>query len=150
MTLTRWNPVRDLIRVQNEMDRLVDRFFTPDLFEETFTEFGGWLPNTDIAEDKDKFTVQMELPGLTKEDVHITFQNGTLRVEGERKQEEEKEGVNYHRTERRYGKFVRTFNLGSGIQQDKIDATFKDGILTIHLPKVEEVKPKEIPVKVSK
>jgi HSP20 family protein len=148
MTLVRWNPSRDLLRIQDEMNRMVDRFFSPDLFEEG--SFGGsnWLPSMNVQEDKDNFSIGLELPGLSKDDVKLTLSDGTLTIEGERKQEEEKEGVNYHRVERRYGKFLRSFKLPVHVKEDKVEATFKDGILKILVPKAEEVKPKQIEVKV--
>jgi HSP20 family protein len=109
----------------------------------------NWFPVVDIKENKDEFAVLAELPGMKKEDVHITFSDGKLVIEGERKKEQEENEANYHRVERSYGKFCRTFQLPSGIQANKIAADFKDGILKIKLPKSEEVKPKEIEVKVS-
>lgn len=149
MTLVRWNPARDLFKIQDEMNRVMDRFFSPDLFEGSTLDTSAWLPNMDVREDKDNFTLSVELPGLSKDDVKLTFRDGMLTIEGERRQEEEKEGENYHRIERRYGKFLRSFKLPTYVKEDKIEATFKDGILNILLPKAEEVKPKEIKVKVS-
>lgn len=149
MKLVRWNPARDLLKVQDEMNRMVDRFFSPDLFEESDFAAASWMPSMDVRENKDNFTVSLELPGLKKEDVKLTFREGTLTIEGERKQEEETGDVNIHRVERRYGKFLRSFQLPTQVQEGKIDAVFKDGILTIKVPKAEEVKPKEIEVKIS-
>lgn len=148
MTLARWNPVRDLFNLQDEMTRMMDRFISPEVFEESELIYPSrWHFNVDIVEDKDKYIVTAELPGLNREDIHIYFKEGALVIEGERKKEREEKGLNYHRLERRYGKFYRTFNLGSKVKVDKINATYKDGILTVDLPKVEEVKPKEIEVK---
>jgi HSP20 family protein len=149
MTLVRWNPVRDLYKIQDEMNQVMDRFFSPDLFEGSTIDTSAWIPSMDVREDKDNFAISMELPGLKKEDVKLTFKEGTLTVEGERKQEEETEDVNYHRVERRYGKFLRSFKLPTYVKEDKIEATFKDGILNIVVPKAEEVKPKQIQVKIS-
>lgn len=150
MTLVRWNPVRDFFNIQDEMNRMMDRFVTRDLFEDSEMVYPSrWFFNVDIAENKDEYIVTAELPGLKKDDIHISFKEGMLIIEGERKEERQDENWNYHRTERRYGKFYRTFNLGDRVKVDAIDATYKDGILTVHLPKVEEVKPKEIPVKVN-
>jgi len=89
------------------------------------------------------------LPGLKKKDIHVSYQDGMLTLEGERKRESKIKEENYHRIERSYGKFSRSFQLPSGVQADKIDAKFRDGILTITVPKAEEAKPKEIEVKVA-
>ena len=149
MKLVRWSPARDLLNIQDEMNRVMDRFFSPELFEGSDFSTSRWLPNMDVQEDKDRFTISMELPGLSKDDVSLTVREGMLTIEGERKQEEEKEGVNYHRVERRYGKFLRSFQLPVRVQEDKIEAVFKDGVLTVQIPKAEEVKPKQIAVKIA-
>lgn len=149
MKLVRWSPARDLLNIQDEMNRVMDRFFSPELFEGSDFSTSRWLPNMDVQEDKDRFTISMELPGLSKDDVSLTVREGMLTIEGERKQEDEKEGVNYHRVERRYGKFLRSFQLPIRVQEDKIEAVFKDGILTVQIPKAEEVKPKQIAVKIA-
>jgi HSP20 family protein len=150
MALVRWRPMRDMMNVQDEMNRLFDRFFGKELWDEDeqLSQM-NWFPVVDIKENKDEFAIFAELPGMKKEDVHITFSDGKLVIEGERKKEQEEKEANYHRVERSYGKFCRTFQLPSGIQANKIAADFKDGILKIKLPKSEEVKPKEIEVKVS-
>lgn len=150
MAIVRWRPMRDMMNVQDEMNRLFDRFFGKELWDEDeqLSQM-NWFPVVDIKENKDEFAVFAELPGMKKEDVHITFSDGKLVIEGERKKEQEEKEANYHRVERSYGKFCRTFQLPSGIQANKIAADFKDGILKIKLPKSEEVKPKEIEVKVS-
>jgi HSP20 family protein len=150
MAIVRWRPMRDMMNVQDEMNRLFDRFFGKELWDEDeqLSQM-NWFPVVDIKENKDEFAIFAELPGMKKEDVHITFSDGKLVIEGERKKEQEEKEANYHRVERSYGKFCRTFQLPSGIQANKIAADFKDGILKIKLPKSEEVKPKEIEVKVS-
>ncbi|MCK6619542.1 MAG: Hsp20/alpha crystallin family protein [Calditrichaceae bacterium] len=149
MKLVRWSPARDLLNIQDEMNRVMDRFFSPELFEGSDFSTSRWLPNMDVQEDKDRFTISMELPGLSKADVILTVREGVLTIEGERKQEDEKEGVNYHRVERRYGKFLRSFQLPVRVQEDKIEAVFKEGVLTVQIPKAEEVKPKQIAVKIA-
>lgn len=149
MKLVRWSPARDLLNIQDEMNRVMDRFFSPELFEGSDFSTSRWLPNMDVQEDRDRFTISMELPGLSKDDVSLTVREGVLTIEGERKQEDEKEGVNYHRVERRYGKFLRSFQLPVRVQEDKIEAVFKEGVLTVQIPKAEEVKPKQIAVKIA-
>jgi HSP20 family protein len=107
-----------------------------------------WAPLTDISEDEDNFVLKLDLPGIKKENVKINYENGQLSISGERKHESEKKNAKFHRVERSYGKYFRSFNLPSKIQEDKIDAEFKDGQLTITVPKSEEAKPKQIEVKV--
>ena len=148
MKLTLWNPGNDLFGTHREMSKMMDRFFSPDLFGEMMFNSSGWLPGMDVAEDKDKFTVNVELPGLSKDDVNITFKEGVLTIEGERKKENDKKDADFHIVERSYGKFRRSFSLPVPVKENKIDATFKEGVLTIALPKAEEVKAKKINVKV--
>ena len=150
MTLVRWRPFRDFSGLQDEMNRMMDRFISPEMFNDSELAYpSNWHFNVDIAENKDEFEVVAELPGLKKNEIHISFKEGALVIEGERKEEKEEKEKNFHRTERRYGKFCRTFNLGNRVKVDAIDASYKDGVLKVRLPKVEEVKPKEIPVKIS-
>ncbi|GAB4288197.1 MAG: Hsp20/alpha crystallin family protein [Ignavibacteriaceae bacterium] len=153
MTLVKWNPVRDLLDVEREFNRLFnsfeERFGFPRLRdEENGYENAVWMPLTDISEDKDNFFLQIDLPGVKKEDVKINYADGQLSISGERKQEKEDKNSKYHRVERTYGKYFRSFTLPSKIKEDKIEAEFKDGQLMITIPKAEEAKPKEIEVKV--
>jgi HSP20 family protein len=150
MTLVKWRPMRDIFNFQDEMSRVFDRFFDRSLVEdEENISFSKWYPQVDISENIDSFMVLAELPGLSKDEVHITFTDGLLKIEGERKREKEDKDTNFHRVERVYGKFCRTFQLPKQIKNDKVSADFKDGILKIDLPKADEVKPKEIEVKAS-
>jgi len=150
MTLVRWRPTRDLMSMQDEMNRIFDRFFSRDVWsdDEDINRY-DWHPTVDVSENKDEYLLNVDLPGLSKEDIHITFTNGILKLEGERKKEKEEKESNYHRVERVFGKFCRTFQIPNRVKSEKISADFKDGILSIRLPKSEEVKPKEIEVKVS-
>ena len=143
MTLVKWNPSRNLL---NWGDNLFEDFFNSDRFLTQNRE--GWYPAVDIVEDDNGYHVQMELPGLTKEDVKISFREGVLYISGEKKYEKEDEKKNYHHYERRYGKFERAFRIHSDVIVDKIDANFKNGVLVVELPKAEIAKPKEIEVKV--
>jgi HSP20 family protein len=155
MSLIRWNPTResmtwpsDVFNVQREINRVFDNFFRGGSQWDDTQELTAWTPAVDIAELEDRFQVRMELPGVNKDDVKITLENNILTVRGEKKQEKEDAGKNYHRVERSYGAFQRSFTLPVTIKSDRIDAGFKDGILTIALPKSEEAKPKQIEVKV--
>jgi len=147
MTLVRWRPMRDLWNIQEEMNRAFGSFFGRTDREE-LTD-GYWAPAVDIAENKDNLMVNVEVPGMKKEDVKVTFQDGILTIKGERKQEKEEKDKSFHRVERSYGSFCRSFTLPNVVQGDKIKANYKDGVLSIALPKVEEAKPKEISIDVA-
>lgn len=153
MTLVKFNPVRDLLNFEREFNRmfnaLENRFGisrAPEMDEEY--ENAVWMPLTDIYEDNDKYTLKVDLPGIKKEDVKINYANGKLSISGERVQENETKDAKWHRIEKSYGKYYRSFTLPEQIQEDKISAEFKDGLLTITIPKAEEAKPKEIEIKV--
>ncbi len=155
MALTRWKPERelstwspfgDLVNMQRELGRVFDNLFS-DAKGDVFV--ADWAPRVDVMEQKDSYIIKAEMPGVNKDDVRITLHENVLSIRGEKKQEKEEKDVNYHRIERSYGTFERQFALPTGVKSDKIDASYKDGILTVPLPKVEEAKPKEIEVKVS-
>ncbi len=107
----------------------------------------AWLPAMDIRESKDAYTVTAELPGMSKKEFDITVEDNVLTVSGERSFDEENEDENYHRIERSYGSFKRSFTLPIQVVQDRVDARYKDGILTISLPKAEEAKQRKIEIK---
>jgi HSP20 family protein len=153
MSIIRWNPTRelasfpsDIFSMQREMNRMFDNFFRgadePGLLN------GSWLPAVDVAEEENEYVVKVELPGVNKDDVKITLESNILTVRGEKKAEKETKDKNYHRMERSYGSFQRSFTLPTSVKNDKIDAQYRDGILSITLPKAEEAKPKQIEVKV--
>lgn len=142
--LVRWTPFRDLMNIQDEMNRLFEDFFRRPAQS---GEMGTWTPVMDVSETNDKITVKMDLPGVTKEDVNISIIGDTLQVKGEKKQEKEVKEENYHRIERTYGSFFRSVELPSRVVAEKITAKFKDGVLTIELPKADEVKPHAIEIK---
>jgi HSP20 family protein len=137
-----------MMNMQKEINRMFDSFFRGSQIEDESLVPAAWCPAVDIAEHDDEFVVKMELPGVSREDVKITMQNHVLLVHGEKKQDKESKGSNYHRVERSYGAFQRTFTLPATVRSEKIDANFADGILNITLPKAEEAKPERIEVKV--
>jgi len=153
MSLIRYNPVRDLLSVEREFSRLFSdlegRFSFPSkkTSDEEY-ENAVWMPLTDIYEDNDNYRLVLDLPGLTKSDVKLSYSNGELKISGERQQQKEEKEGKYHRVERTYGKFFRSFRLPEKIQEDKIEAEFKDGQLTVLIPKAEEIKPKELTITV--
>jgi HSP20 family protein len=122
----------------------IDRMFRD--FHEDFDRESRWFPSVDIAEDQDKLVLSAELPGLKKDDVKINLEGKTLTIQGERKAQADNRNERYYRTERFYGKFNRSFTLNSEIDAEKIQADFKDGVLTINLPKSEAVKPRQITI----
>jgi HSP20 family protein len=153
MTLTRWNPSKELINMEREFGKLFDAFNSRFGFKnngDDNEDFANavWAPLTDIMEDNDKYVLQLDLPGIKKEDVKITYNNGQLTISGERKYEKEDKDSTYHHIERAFGKYYRSFNLPEKIVEDKINAEFKDGTLNITIPKAEDAKPKQIEVKI--
>jgi HSP20 family protein len=145
--LTKWNPLRELEEIQSRLSSLFGRTPLRGLGEETMT-VSEWTPLVDITEDEKEYLIKAELPEVKKEDVKVTVENGTLSITGERKVEKEEKGKKYHRVERAYGSFMRSFTLPEGTTGDKVSAEFTDGVLKVHLPKSEEAKPKSIDVKV--
>ena len=139
-----------------ELDRTND-FFNDDFFfgslfpameKALISNRGGWFPAIDVMEDKDQFTVKADLPGLKKEDIRVSCENGILTIEGDRRTETETKEKNYHKIERSYGRFVRSLNLGQVVDQAKIKAQYKDGVLELVLPKTERAKPRAIDIHV--
>jgi HSP20 family protein len=144
--LEKWDPFRDLMSIQNEMNRLFGRTFGNG-GELGFD--GTWVPAVDIHESADKIELSVDLPGIDPKDVDVTVEDSTLTITGERRfAHEEKEG-SFQRIERRYGAFSRTVTLPSTADTERIDGKFDQGVLTIEVPKREEAKPKKITVKAS-
>lgn len=141
--LTRWDPFREMMAIRNTMDRMFDNALTgsPSNWQPM-----NWDLALDVSESQDEFIVKASLPGIDPEDLEITFTNNTLTIKGETREENEEEGERYHLRERRYGTFSRSITLPAGIEGDKIDARYENGVLKLHLPKVEEVKPKKISI----
>jgi HSP20 family protein len=136
-----------LSRLRREIDRLFD---TPFGFLAPATSFfEGWTPAVDIYEDKDKYVIKAELPGMKKEEIEVSLDGNTLSISGERKQEEEKREGDRYRSERFFGRFQRSVTVPVAVQSGNIQAGYKDGVLTVTLPKSEESKPKQIQVNAS-
>ena len=144
MAIVRWEPARELASM--EIDRL-NRMFS-DFYSEAFSR-SAWVPPVDIYEtDEHEVVLKAELPDMKREDINLTFENGVLTLRGERKFEHEIKKDNFHRMERRYGSFSRSFTLPNTVDAARISASYKDGVLTITLPQREEAKPKQIAVTV--
>ncbi len=155
MALIRWNPTHDLVTmpsemlgIQREINRMFDSFFRGGMSDSDDLMQSAWSPAVDIAERENDYLVKVELPGVNKDDVKITLQDNILSIRGEKKHEKETNEQNYHRVERAYGAFQRSFTLPTTVRADRIEAAYKDGILSVTLPKAEEAKPKQIEVKV--
>jgi HSP20 family protein len=150
--LTRWNPFRELEDMQRRMTTLLDwspfRRANLTTDEENITS-PEWAPLVDIAEDDKEYLIKVELPEVSKDDVKVTVENGTLTITGERKAEKEEKGRKFHRIERVYGRFARSFTIPEDAEDDNVKAEFKDGVLRVHLAKSEKARPKQIEVKVN-
>jgi HSP20 family protein len=149
MAIVRFEPFRDLLKTQREFNRLFSDAF-PRLFGEEEPSTRTWAPAVDIYETENDIVLKAELPGVDPKDVEVRVEDNTLFLKGERKFEKEVKEENYHRVERSYGSFARSFSLPSSIAADKVTAEYKDGLLTLTMPKREEVKPKTIKINVSK
>jgi HSP20 family protein len=147
MDLVRWEPFEGLTRIQSRISDLFDDTFGRSRTVQNFAN-GVWFPPVDILESKDSYLIRAELPGIKKENFNLEVKDGTLTLSGERKFEEAANGVEYHRVERVSGKFVRSFYLPQTVKSDDIKATYRDGILEVHVPKAEEAKPKQIAISV--
>lgn len=145
MALIRWTP-RGLVDFRNEFDRLFDNFFHYPGEEET--SLTAFSPAVDIEEKDKEFQISAELPGIKKDDIKISLKNNVLTISGEKTQSKEEKDKNYHRTERIFGKFERSFRLPEYASQENINAEFKDGILHVSIPKLQESISKQIEVKV--
>ena len=144
MAMSRWDPFRDLMGIQNELNRLFGRTYGG---ESSGSSAGAWVPPLDIFETKDKFVVTVELPGVSPEDVDVSVEDSTLSIRGERSFYDDVAEESFHRVERRYGAFARSLSLPQTAMADDIQATFDKGVLTIEIPKAEEAKPRRISIK---
>ena len=147
--LTRWNPFREMEELQNRIETL----FNLDPSRYTVAKDGkkmvsSWTPPVDITEDEKEYVIKAELPEVQKGDVKVTVENGVLTIAGERKLEKEEKDRKYHRVERVYGSFVRSFRVPDDTDDAKVAADFRDGVLTVRLVKHEKARPKTIEVKV--
>jgi HSP20 family protein len=154
MSLIRWNPGElatfpaDILSMQREMNKMFNNFFRGGVQDDGDLIPSAWTPAVDVAEHEGEYIVKVELPGVAREDVKITMQENILTIRGEKKAEKEAHEPNFHRVERSYGSFQRSFTLPTHVKNDRIEASYRDGILTVTLPKAEDAKPKQIEVKV--
>ena len=145
MTLVRWDPWRE---IEDMFDRYTRAVGQPRTGSQDVVATGDWAPRVDISETDKEFVIKAEIPEVKKEDVKITVDNGVMTIHGERKQEKEEKGKKFHRVERCYGSFTRSFTLPDNVDETKIKASFKDGMLNLQIQKTEGAKPKAIEIKV--
>ena len=143
MTIVRWEPLRELSSLQNEMNRLFNTVF------DTPAPNGGarrWVPAMDLVETAEDFVLRADLPGMKQEDVKIEVEDNTLTISGERKAEHEAREEGFYRLERAFGTFSRSLTLPKGVNTEAVSASFANGVLEVHIPKPEDVKPRRIEI----
>lgn len=150
----RWNPFKEMDTLHNQLASLLGRDFgrvslRDDGNKEESVRVTEWAPLVDIAEDEKEYLIKAELPEVNKKDLSVTVENGVLTIRGERHFEKEEKNKRYHRVERAYGNFTRSFTLPEDADETKVSAVFKDGVLQVGLAKCEQAKPKNIDIKVS-
>ena len=146
MSITRYDPFRDLKTLQDEVNRLFSTNFSRGFGDESFAR-GAWTPNVDIFENKDEIVLEAELPGMNREDFELTIENNVLTLRGERRFEKKDEADNYHRVERAYGAFSRSFTLPQTVSAENAAAEYKNGVLRVTLRKRDAVKARRIEIK---
>ncbi len=151
MAIVRWEPFRDLLAIQDRMNRIFDESFRGmnRQGDDDWALGGAWAPLVDIYEREGNIELKAELPGVDPKDVDVRVENNVLTLRGERRIDKEVKRESYHRVERAYGSFSRSFTLPSMVDTEKIKAEFKDGVLHLTLPKKEEAKPRQISIKIS-
>ncbi len=143
--LTRWDPVQEMLNLR----RTVDRFFDNVSPDRDWQQPSMWGLAVDLVENKDDFVVKASIPGINPDDLDISYSDDTLTIKGEIKEEKDVKEDQYHMRERRYGSFMRSITLPTKIKGDAIEANYQNGVVTLRLPKAEEVKPKRIAIKVN-
>src|SRR5215470_8703621 len=145
MNLVTWDPYRELSTLQDRVNRIFGGGLTRRERDEEMS-LGAWMPPVDIVEEKDRILMTAELPGFQEKDIQIQMEGGVLTLRGERRTETEREGKTYHRMERSYGQFVRSFTLPNNVDRENIKASFHNGLLEVELPKREEARPRQIKI----
>ena len=143
MAIIRWDPFRDLVTLRDGMNRLFEDVVT-SRGEEKDLVASSWAPSVDIFETENEVVLTAEVPGIDEKDIEIKVEDNSLTIRGERKFEKETKEENYHRIERSYGSFFRSFTLPSYVDQDKVEAQYENGVLKIQMPKKVEVKPRKV------
>jgi HSP20 family protein len=144
LSITRWEPYRDVLSFHNRLSQI---FNDPTARPHDSDGFGAWMPPVDIVEEGERLVFRAEIPGMAREDIEVKVENGTLTLRGEKRQEKNSTEGSAHRVERLYGSFVRSFSLPTSVDAEKIQATYKDGVLELVLPKAEQSRPRRIAIK---
>jgi len=150
MALTRWDPFRDLVTLQDRMNRLFEDSLSRSKTTDQEMAMGAWTPAVDIYETPEHVVLRADLPGIAEKDIDVRIENNVLVLRGERKFLKEAKEEDYHRIERSYGVFSRTFQLPGTIDQNKIQAVHQDGVLEVRLPKREDSKPRQVKIDIKK
>jgi HSP20 family protein len=150
MAIVRWEPFRDLLSLQERMNRMFDESYRHRGSEDDWAVGGSWAPAVDIFERDGNIVLKAELPGVDPKDVQVHLENNVLTLRGERKFDQEVKKESYHRVERSYGAFSRSFHLPTTVDVNNIKADYKDGVLNVALPKREEARAKQITINVGK
>ncbi len=149
MTLVRWEPFKEIVSLQDRMNQILEEpFFRPFFEEKNGHGLSTWAPSVDVYEDTEKLVIKAELPEMDQKEIEVKVEDNHLMIRGERKLEKEEKKENYHKIERSYGCFSRSFTLPTTVDQEKIKATYDRGVLKVELPKREETKPRQISVDV--
>jgi len=148
--LNKLEPFGEPWHLPRQMNRFFDNVFGRDVFPESFWDAGPWRPAVDVSESAEAITVKAELPGMKTDDMAVSLTGDILSIKGEKKEENEAQGKNYHHIERSHGAFERVIKLPVAVKVDDVEATFKNGMLVITLPKKEEAVAKSVPVKIGK
>ncbi len=149
MNLVKWDPFRELEEVSNRLNRVFGRPLSRIEPNTEMLPMADWMPSADISETDTSYLIKAEIPGVAKEDVKVTIENGMLTIQGERKMEKEEKNKKFHRIERSYGSFMRSFRVPDDADESGVKAEFKDGVLSVTLNKSAKAKPKAINVSVS-
>ncbi len=149
MNIVKWDPFKELEDVSSRLNRIFGRPLSRLESDTELLAMSDWTPSADISETEKEYQIKAEIPGVKKEDVKVTIQEGMLTIQGERKMEKEEENKKFHRIERSYGSFMRSFRLPDDADESAVKAEFKDGILHVTLSKTTKAKPKSISVSVS-
>lgn len=149
MNLIKWNPFSELEDISGRLNQIFGRSAASATAGHEVMKVADWAPSVDISETDQAFLIKAEIPGVKKEDVKVTVDNGILTIQGERKMEKEEKGKTFHRIERSYGSFVRGFRVPAGVDDSKAKAEFKDGMINVTLPKSEKAKTKSVEIAVS-
>lgn len=149
MNLVKWDPFGELEEMSNRLNRIFGRSAVPAASGSEMLQMADWMPSADIEETEKEFLVRAEIPGVNKEDVKVTVEDNVLTIRGERKAEKEESGKKFHRIERSYGSFLRSFRMPDGVDDAAAKAEFKDGMLNVTLPKSQKARTKAVNIDVT-